>query len=121
MLFRSESLLRFDGVYRAKLQPRKDEDQNYCYLRLYADKTALYTTSAENPSELAKSFNVKSGNVPQGPYKLNGDTIRIEFPAVNMTVVFSGTVDKNRLVLDSKRFSNSPAVRDEFLFMGWWP
>ena len=117
----AESLLRFDGIYRVKLQPRNDEDQKYCYLRLYPDKTALYTTSTVNPSELAKSFNVKSGNVPQGNYKLNGDTIRIEFPAVNTTMVFSGTVDKNRLVLDSKRFSNSPAVRDEFLFMGWWP
>jgi hypothetical protein len=117
----TESLLRFDGVYRAKQQPKNDADPAYCYLRLYSDKTALYTKSAEDPSELAKSFNVKSANVPRGDYKVSGDTIRIEIRAANATLVFSGTVDRNRLVLDSKRFSNSPAVRDEFLFMGWWP
>ena len=117
----AESLLRFDGVYRVKQQPRNDEDQKYCYLRLYSDKTALYTTSTENPSELTKSFNVKSGNVPQGDYKLSGNTIRIEIRAVNTTLVFSGTVDKNRMVLESKRFSDRPVVRDEFLFMGWRP
>jgi hypothetical protein len=117
----AESLLRFDGLYRAKLQPKNDADLNYCYLRLYSDKTALYNTSAQNPSELTKWFNVKSGKVAQGDYKLSGDTIRIEIRATNITLVFSGTVDKNRLLLDSKRFTNSPAVRDEFLFMGWWP
>jgi hypothetical protein len=116
-----ESLLRFDGVYRVKHQPRNDADQKYCYLRLYPDKTALYTTSAENPSELTKSFNVKSGNVPRGDYTLSGDTIRIEIRATNATLAFSGRVDRNRLVLESKRFSNSPALRDEFLFMGWLP
>jgi hypothetical protein len=116
-----ESLLRFDGVYRVKQQSRNDTDQEYCYLRLYPDKTALYTTSAENPSELAKSFNVKSGNVPQGDYKLSGDTIRIEIRASNATLAFSGKVNKNRLLLESKRFANGPATKDEFLFMGWLP
>jgi hypothetical protein len=117
----ADSLLRFDGVYRVKAQPKNDADSKYCYLRFYPDKIALYTTCAENPSELTKSFNVRSGNVPQGNYKLSGDTIRIEFRAADTTLVFSGKVDKNRLVLESKRFTNSPAVRDEFLFMGWRP
>jgi hypothetical protein len=117
----AESLLRFDGVYRAKQQPKNDADPQYCYLRLYPDKTALYTVSAENPSNLAISFNTQSGNVPQGNYKLSGDTLRIEFRATNVTLAFSGTIDRNRLVLDSNRSSNRPAVRDEFLFMGWLP
>lgn len=59
--------------------------------------------------------------MPLGDYKLSGDSIRIEIRATNATLVFTGMVERNRLVLESKRFPNSPVIRDEFLFMGWLP
>lgn len=113
--------LRFDGVYRAKQQPNDEADQNHCYLRLFPDGTALYTTSAENPAELERWFNKKNEHVPIGDYKIKGEELRIEIRAVNTTLVFSGTIGKNQLVLSSQRFSNNPTVTDEFLFMGWRP
>ena len=113
--------LRSDGVYRTRLQPHDDEDQRHCYLRLYPDGNAVYTTSVENPSALERWFSKQSDQVPIGNYRVKGDDIHIEIRATNTTLVFSGAIEQNRLVLSSKRFSGSPTVVDEFLFMGWRP
>ena len=114
-------LLRFDGVYRVKQQPDDDCNSGHCYLRLYPDKTAVYIDSDEQPSQLSKWFNIQSPHVPTGYYSVKGDSIRIEIAAGHSSIVLTGTIDRNRLLLSFPRFANGPMRSDEFLFMGWRP
>lgn len=117
----AEDWLRFDGVYRAKYLPMHPDDNKFCYLRLLPDNMLLFGVSADPPSSLTSWFNLKSRMATVGSYKLKGDSIQLEVPIENGSLVFNGSVAKNRLLLNSRRFSDLPTHRDEFLFMGWRP
>ena len=117
----ADDLLRFDGVYRAKFIPMQSNDNKFCYLRLLPDNLVLFAVSADNPSTMVSWFNLQARMATVGSYKLKGDAIQVEIPVEGGSLLFNGSVAKNRLLLNSKRFSNLPTHRDEFLFMGWRP
>ncbi|MBK9656945.1 MAG: hypothetical protein IPO66_16445 [Rhodanobacteraceae bacterium] len=113
--------LRFDGVYRTKFLPHDEADDSYCYLRLYPDGKALCMVSTDPPSEFARRFDQKNLAIAKGTHSVKGDTIRIEIRASDAALEFTGSIERNRMLLSTRGFNNRPTGQDEFLFMGWRP
>lgn len=77
--------------------------------------------STDPPSEFARRFDQKNLAIAKGTHGVKGDTIRVEIRASGAALEFTGSIERNRMLLNTRGFNNRPNGQDEFLFMGWRP
>ena len=87
-----QSPLRFEGLYRAKM------NSGYSYLRFYQDGTVLAASSAKGPKDVVGWFD-KDNIFTKGYYSVVGNRLKFTVMEKYSIQEFSGLVTRNRIKL----------------------
>ncbi len=119
-----QSSLRYDGVYRSPAPTTEDDQKNltyWKYLRFYPDGEVIATSSTGSPDDLRKWFSKdkKDNYYSSGSYSLKGDHVSFSATSNEGTVDYSGTLEGNRLKLETYSHINGYSGKSEYVFFEW--
>ena len=100
------STLRFDGVYRAPVQPPvsrpvKPTKELFLYFRFYPDSSVVSLLSTGTPMEVAKFIRRNLEESGNGTYSISGDRLHFRVTTRHGSIIYSGKVHGDSLALRS--------------------
>jgi len=98
------STLRFDGVYRAPVQPPaswpvKPTKELFLYFRFYPDGSVVSLLSTGTPMEVAKFIRRNLDGSGNGTYSISGDRLHFRVTTRHGSIIYSGKVHGDSLAL----------------------
>ncbi len=108
-------MLRFDGIYQAK------EEEYFLYLRFFADGTVLAVSSGSDPEKVYSLISKDQDEVSSGMYSLEGEVLDFSASGDEGTVDYHGSVDGERLLLQSYSHINGHHTDGEYRFVAVFP
>jgi hypothetical protein len=100
------STIRFDGVYRAPVQPParwpvKATKELFLYFRFYPDGSVVSLLSTGTPMEVAKFIRRNLEESGNGTYSISGDRLHFRVTTRHGSTIYSGKVHGDALALRS--------------------
>ena len=100
------STIRFDGVYRAPVQPPaswpvKPTKELFLYFRFYPDGSVVSLLSMGTPIEVAKFIRRNLEESGNGTYSISGDRLNFRVTTRHGSTIYSGKVHGDSLALRS--------------------
>ena len=100
------STLRFDGVYRAPVQPPaswpvKPIKELFLYFRFYPDGSVVSLLSTGTPMEVAKFIRRNLEESGNGTYSISGDGLHFRVTTRHGSIIYSGKIKGDSLALRS--------------------
>ena len=100
------STLRFDGVYRARVQPPaswgvKPTKELFLYFRFYPEGSVVSLLSTGTPMEVAKFIRRNLEESGNGTYSISGDRLDVRVTTRHGSLIYSGKIHSDSLALRS--------------------
>jgi hypothetical protein len=100
------SAIRFDGVYRALVQPPaswpvKPTKELFLYFRFYPDGSVVSLLSTGTPMGVAKFICRNLEDSGNGTYSISGDRLHFRVTTRHGSIIYSGKVHGDSLALRS--------------------
>jgi hypothetical protein len=109
------STIRFDGVYRALVQPppdwpRKPTTDLFLYIRFYPDSSVVSVLSTATPNKVATFLRRHIELSGNGKYSISGDRVQFRVATRHGDIDYWGRIEPNSLQLSS--YSHASHSRD---------